>query len=462
MSFFEKFANDWEARLKAQQAALHGIIPSTQDETTARALQKVKDTQSQAHALAYKIRSATRQDPAKELLAELYGTGIPTRERSVPLPALKAASVKSAFLGDIAGAIAKPVIQSVTDPIKHGLQSARVGAAHLADKVKADQMKVTGDESTLPWYYPAMTMGSVKGFREGYAKADEDGTNAVHKDLDSKIESAKNEFERALSEEYKTRRSKHASTAGELIDGLAEKCASGELNTALGTYGAIASLLGSGAYQQAKQETEDHDPRVMKMKAVRDLIRARMRNQPLALRLEPEQEALAKTAGKWDRKISSILSAGGPAAGTMAGQLGGLRTGNSVAAGGVMNANVARPAVRAAIKGHVGDMSNDKLWNPAQTLLGAGADKLNPNRDFGSVIRAKAKAQFGDMRQNANMANDTTRNPNGPGIMTPTGYLRSQEWSKRDPRLIASYGQPLLSATPEAVKGVGEYMKPIG
>ncbi len=157
-----------------------------------------------------------------------------------------------------------------------------------------DRTKVTEEPSTLPWYYPKMTLDSVGGFRHGYQQADDDATAATHQDLDQKIEQARNEYEKALADEYRGRRSKHASTAGELIDGLAEKSASGELNTAVGTYGALASLLGAGAYQQAKQQTEDQDPRVMKMKAIRDLIRARMRSHPPMLHLEPEVPVLAK------------------------------------------------------------------------------------------------------------------------------------------------------------------------
>lgn len=277
MKNFEKFAHDWQARLAEQQARMNAVVPSTRDEVTAQAVASIKALQQQAHDLAYSVRAATRKDPTQDLLNELEGSGgIPTRERSIGLPVLN----KQALLG------------ALTNPLKNGFQDAKVETARLLDQEATDRLKTTKSMSSLPWYMPAATLGSVSSFRQGYRKADSDATDSMHLNLDAKIETARSEFERALADEYKGRNSKYAS-AGELIDGLAEKHASGELNVAMGGYGSLAALLGAASYQQAKQETEDHDPRVMKMKAVRDLIRARMRSQPLMLRAEEQQPALA-------------------------------------------------------------------------------------------------------------------------------------------------------------------------
>lgn len=287
MGQFAKIANDWEARLAAQEAALHKVVPSTEQETSLRAMAKIKAIAQEAHNLAYGLRAANRKDPAKELLSELSGTSIPGREHAISLPALKTGSYK------------KAVLEAFTNPLIHGAQRASLGAKNLADRELQEKTRVTDDPSTLWWYYPSMTMNALGGVRSGYAKADDDANSATHLDLDTKIQSARAQFERALADEYRgSKITKRAESLGEVIDGLAMvrvKCAAGELNTTAGVYATLAALLGTGSYHQAKAWTEDRDPRVMKMKAVRELIRSRMRSQPPTLRVGNEGSQLAET-----------------------------------------------------------------------------------------------------------------------------------------------------------------------
>lgn len=273
-----KAVGDWEARLQEQQNRLGAVVPSTERETTLRALAKLKAMRQGAFSSGYGLRSQARTDPMADLLSELKSESIPTREHSITLPGLKTASEKAALLGPI------------VNPIKHGIQDMRVNAMNALDKHTANLTRVTDDPSTLPWYYPAMALQTPKSFADGYQQADKDHAKKVNVDLDQQIASAREQFNRALQDEYKGRHHKAAS-AGELIDGLAVKSAAGELNTAAGVYGALAGLLGTGAYHQAKSWTEDHDPRVMKAKALKELIRARMRNSPPVVRVEaPGQE----------------------------------------------------------------------------------------------------------------------------------------------------------------------------
>lgn len=272
---------DWESKLQGQQDRLNAVIPSTEQETTLKALAKLKAMRQGAFSAGYGMRSQARTDPMADLLNELKSESIPTREHSITLPGLAQPTVKKALLG--------PII----NPIKHGVQDLRAGAAQAIDKQLASATRVTDDPATLPWYYPQAALQTPRAFSEGYQQADKDHAKTVNTGLDKQIASAREQFNRALQEEYKGRRK--AASAGELIDELAIKTAAGELNTAAGVYGALAGLLGTGAYHQAKGWTEDHDPRVMKAKALKELIRTRMRNSPPVVRVEAPGQELVET-----------------------------------------------------------------------------------------------------------------------------------------------------------------------
>lgn len=270
--------DDWESRLQGQQERLNAVIPSTQQETTLKALAKLKAIRQGAFGAGYSMRNQARTDPMADLLTELKSESIPTREHAITLPGLEARpTVKKALLG--------PII----DPIKHGIQDLRADAMQSVDKHLASATRVTDDPATLPWYYPSLAMQTPKSFAEGYQEADKNHAKTVNTGLDKQIASAREQFNRALQDEYKGRRK--AASVGELIDELAVKTAAGELNTAAGVYGALAGLLGTGSYHQSKAWTEEHDPRVMKAKALKELIRTRMRNSPPVVRVEaPGQE----------------------------------------------------------------------------------------------------------------------------------------------------------------------------
>lgn len=277
MGEFAKKADAWEQRLAAQQRQMNQVVPSTEQATALKALAKLKMLREQAYQLGYMLRNSNRKDPMQELLGNTT-MSIPTREVPITLPAVQEVEKKALF---------GPIL----DPLKYALQSTRVGLSRFADEKIQEGRQVTDDPSTLWWYYPSVSMQAPRAFAEGYGKADEEETTKTHLALDERISKAREQYERALKDEYN--QSRKAASAGELIDGLAKfhvKHAEGELNTGAGMYLALASLLGQGSYYQAKRWTEEHDPRVLQIKAMKDLIKQRMRSQPPLLRVGPSEE----------------------------------------------------------------------------------------------------------------------------------------------------------------------------
>jgi hypothetical protein len=161
----------------------------------------------------------------------------------------------------------------------------------MADAKKEKLTRVTSDPKTLPFYYPALAISTPKAFMEGYQTAETDNAKKMREEMDKKLQEAKTEFEQAMQEEYSDKQK--AASAGQLIDGLAlvhVKEAEGELNTAMGMYLALASLLGMGAHNVGKSWVEKRDPRYQKMKAVKEMVMRRSYLQPPSVLVAPPDE----------------------------------------------------------------------------------------------------------------------------------------------------------------------------
>jgi hypothetical protein len=189
------------------------------------------------------------------------------------------------------------IFGALTEPIRYGAQDVKAELARMADERFQEATTPTSEPKTLPWYYPAMAATVPTAFTSGYRQADTDADAAVKAQMAEKVEAARQDFEKALEHEYRlSRQRKEAAapvaTPGELIDGLAQihliKESAGELNTAAGMYLALATLLGMGSYQVGKNWAEKNDPRYQRVKAMKDVIRQRMRSRPLPVLVSSE------------------------------------------------------------------------------------------------------------------------------------------------------------------------------
>lgn len=271
--------SSWEQRLAEQEARLHAHVPSTREETSRKAVESLKRWQELAATLGYAMRAEKR--PAEEEMEAL--TAPAARELTVRMPHVE----KKALLG------------AVTDPLQYGLQDLRTELRRAADEKREELTRVTGEPSTLPWYYPAMALNLPKAFAGGYRKADEDAAARQHAVMDAKLEEARKSFERALTEEYAE--SRKTASAGAFVDGLARsftKEGEGEANTALGAYLALAALLGLGTHTAARRWVERHDPAYQQARAVQQAIsqRARGAPAPILVSTTPSPEETADSA----------------------------------------------------------------------------------------------------------------------------------------------------------------------
>lgn len=296
-----KQADAWQDAMAAQEQRLHAVVPSGHDEAVAKARVLLDKIRATSHDFGYQLREQNPRKTVEELMpSEPLGVG--GRETMINIPALpqKEASwieprlfSKQALLG------------FMTDPIKNKLEDAALGIHQLLDEKKEHGTRVTGDPSTLPTFYPAAAMTIPKSLMEGYREADKGQADRVRNEMDTRLQHARKEFDQALTDEYANTRHK-ASSAGELIDGLAkwwsgdlvfEKAADGEANKALGMYLAAASLLGMGSHAAAKSMWEKRDPRYQKYKAMQELVKQRQRNSTLPV-LVTEEHLPAETMAK--------------------------------------------------------------------------------------------------------------------------------------------------------------------
>jgi hypothetical protein len=296
---------EWERRIAEQKGALGKVIPSSSEEATLKALQALKEMRERAYGLGYTLRSLSQQGGLEDLMKEMEPTNVPGREMLIDLPALKAGScdwVEDRMWSKEAG-----IFGAMTEPLRHGAQDVKAEIARAADERLEEATRTTSDPSTLPWYYPAMAVTAPTAFSQGYRRATEDSESKTKREMTDKVEAARREFEAALEHEYRLSRQNQSaappSNPGELIDALAQmhvKSAEGELNTAAGMYLALASLLGMGSYQLGKTWAEKNDPRYQRVKAMKDVIKQRMRARPLPVLVSSEPLGGEETAGSAD------------------------------------------------------------------------------------------------------------------------------------------------------------------
>jgi hypothetical protein len=288
----EKKADGWEQRLAGQEQRLQQHIPSSYDEATTEAQRRLSKLRELAFMAGYQFRSQQQAERGVESL--LPDEGATGREHFVQLPApipKTATWLEPRYLSKEA------LLGAVTDPLVQNLEESALDLQSAAESKKQQLTRVTSDPKTLPLFYPSVALGVPKSFVAGHRQADVDLDTKRKTELDTQIEAAKQEFERALADEYTE--SRKIASAGELIDGLAlthVKSADGELNQMLGWYLAAASLLGEGARVSSRNYVEKHDPRYQRVKALREMIKHRQRLNPPPVLVSPaEMPAAAST-----------------------------------------------------------------------------------------------------------------------------------------------------------------------
>jgi len=268
---------DWENRLQKQKAELHALVPSVEQETAAEALNRIKELRRKSFLAGYLARkSRQRQDGVEELIPR-DTRGVPGREIAISLPGSKEAGVLDAFVR----------------PAREAAEDVKMDALRQLDQAKTKGTTVTSDPGTLPWYYPMAALTVPNAFAAGFQRAEKDLDEDELKRVSERLAKAQSSFEQALSAEYRDRGK--AASAGDLVDGLSRihvKSAEGELNQMLGTYLALAALLGQGAHTTSREWVARRDPKRQKLKAVREAIRQRMRAHPPSVRIEPATPSL--------------------------------------------------------------------------------------------------------------------------------------------------------------------------
>ena len=350
----------WEEKLEEQKKRLGKAIPSSEEEATATAAANVKKYRELSHALGFALRSAQREkEGVEELLPQTdESLGVPGREVVISLPSLarptdtlkkraqeavnitlrsskpdEAYPAKQLELGKKVekehtdNPVAKKIISkdhldesskyytrlkemekgleqekdaglfsAISAPIGETMEDVKLKALQALDEQKSKLTRTTSDPSTLPWYYASLAGSVPKEFMAGFSEAERLGDEKRLKEITDKMESARADFERALSEEYRTSRAGvKAASAGEFLDGLAQvhvKSAEGELNQALGAYLALATLLGQTAHSSTYEWVSKRDKSRQTLSAFREAIKQRMRAQPSPVQvISPEIES---------------------------------------------------------------------------------------------------------------------------------------------------------------------------
>jgi len=283
---------DWEQSLAAQQERFRKVAPLSSDVAMDEAARRMKKYQEIAYTLGYAMR---KNRPQSEIEKEISGDlapselssleGSPGREIVFKVPEKVAEWFDPRLLSKEAGPI--------TDPVRYGTQDAVAAMLRFMSEKKEEATKITTDPSTHPAYYPALALGVPKSFMAGYQDANKELQGQTRQQVDTALESAKKEFEQALSGEYDQHKLDGAAEqkAAMFIDGIAKmhvKEAEGELNQLTNMYLGLATLLGSGAFAVGHNWAEKHDKSLQELKAMREYLRRRAYVHPPVVIAEPE------------------------------------------------------------------------------------------------------------------------------------------------------------------------------
>ncbi len=150
--------------------------------------------------------------------------------------------------------------------------------------------------SSKPWFMPAAFGAGVGGLYGGYKAVDSLLDSAHRADKDRELEDAKNEYRKALVEQYSpvspaVKRADHETTLSEDLDTLyelnkqamfeeAKETAKNVGGTLLGGYGILAGLLAGGTGLAAYNWTKSRSPEERLAKAIKQREKLRWSTRP--------------------------------------------------------------------------------------------------------------------------------------------------------------------------------------
>lgn len=272
MSELAKVAAEWENQLAKQEATLHQRIPSTIDEATHNATQRLQDLKQRAYQIGYHLRKTKLMAQGNPIESAMNPDALPGRAMQVSMPWL----AKAGGFAD----------EAVFNPLSSKVRDLFNKVRHKAELSSVNARATTADPNTLPEYKPSVALAVPSALQEGMRAAEQEHHGGMEGELKTKVESARQDFENALRDEFATRGSKAAS-APELLEGLADlnfkKAEAGWMNDLGGLYLAMAGLVGSGAHGLGQHWVEENDPRYLKAKALREAVHNRAAQNPVQL-----------------------------------------------------------------------------------------------------------------------------------------------------------------------------------
>ena len=287
-------ANDWQSRIARQRGVLSQHIQPSEEEATAKAMESIQALRARAFALGHTLRAAHQQHGIEELLKTIEPLGA-GRDMMMTVPAFQRAEKKAEWLETALWSKEAGVLGAMIDPIRYGIQDLKAEAAHKIDEKVQAGVRPTAEPGTLPWYYPTLALSLPNATAAGYQSAEEGYNAKLKAQMDAKVEAAKKEFEEALQAEAV--QGHKSASVGEMLDSMAVsyvKSADGEINQAVGIYGALAALLGQGGYHLGKSFAEKRDPRYINAKAMAEMARQRLRSRPIPVLVGPDEQDQAQ------------------------------------------------------------------------------------------------------------------------------------------------------------------------
>jgi len=265
---------DWEKRLAEQEQRMSRHAPAAAQTAKLKALARLEEIKARAFSMGYDMRKMKGEHGMPELLAGLEDMSIPSREMAIePVE-------KSGMLGLLTG-IGGGLATDVANSMQFKLMQMRHQMELRANRPLPD------DPEKIPGFGVLKLLAKPKGMVEGWQAAEKEEVEKRRAELGSQVDAAKQEFERALKDEYEAGRK--TASAGETIDWLADGFikAGLTLDDLLNTYATAALPLGIGAHEMGKQYVEDVDPRALRMKAIKELLYQRMRARPPIITVKP-------------------------------------------------------------------------------------------------------------------------------------------------------------------------------
>jgi hypothetical protein len=176
--------------------------------------------------------------------------------------------------------------------------------------LKQGEAKQAGGLTEIPWYLPALTAGGVGGLFGGYKFMDWLMDRKRKADLEGEVDDARTQYRRALLEQYSPATVPSAGQVPSLpplakaagLDELADQAeAAGERvlkqagwGTAVGAYGALATLLAMGGGLAMYGATKNRNTSSLIQGAIRQRERERWARRPPEIYAVPQPVRLTR------------------------------------------------------------------------------------------------------------------------------------------------------------------------